>query len=223
MNSSLVKTYASLFTHSITVRRLSTNQESARMYAVTPPLSDEQKQQVYDMYNEGLSASMIAAHFPGKTRNAIIGLISRGRELGKILRLPNAMPVRAQRTYNAPKHLKQERAAPPKPVVLAPEEPEIVGPIEDYPPDGCCQYTHDDVHKSGWRMCGQAAPKGCKGFCEYHYYSVVRNPVQPSLTRKQTKHDGRQFNGTRTPAFRPAIEDRTTDAHGSSLRDVHLS
>lgn len=44
----------------------------------------EARDDIADMLHKGLSASQIAAHFEGVTRNAVIGLVHRNKELREI-------------------------------------------------------------------------------------------------------------------------------------------
>jgi hypothetical protein len=93
------------------------------------------------MWAEGATGQAIADAI-GRSRNAVSGLVSR---LG--------LPKRSTGPRPAQKIAKNE--APPPPI----------GPINDFPPTGTCQYTADHPGQGAdWRMCGHP------GFpwCEHH-------------------------------------------------------
>lgn len=152
------------------------------------PLNEEQKLQVYEQWNAGDSASIIASRF-GKSRNAIIGLIHRApahlitRDRKAPTNIRRQAPVERFSVKPLPVH---------KPELTAPEP---IGPVGESS-DGC-QFIFGDTHTSEWRMCGCAVHKKGSSWCEYHYVKHVRNPIQPNRRRTtDERQDRRRYNGS---------------------------
>jgi hypothetical protein len=140
-------------------------------------LTDEQKAKVSLMLADGeLSAAQIGAHF-GVSRQTILGLAYRERERQKKAN-PNAIQVnkkeRDQRRAQTLKFKSHEFQPKSKPIALPKikaDEPEVLGPTNDFPPSGTCQYTRDHPNEGKpWRMCGHpGAP-----YCDWHLNNRIR-------------------------------------------------
>lgn len=85
------------------------------------------------------------------------------------------MPVIKRQQASQRRAVTNFREAPKTRAIAKPEpradEPEVIGPPNDFPPSGTCQYTRDDVAKLDWRMCGHP------GFpwCQWH----LENRISP--------------------------------------------
>lgn len=141
--------------------------------------SDADKDRLAELLVTGLSASKIAAHFDGASRNAVIGVVYRDKRLKAIgltkrpgfdkpkpeqpkttMRVSPSLPLRA-RTRRAPKKPFVTRPEP-----AAPASREMLLHELD---NRQCKWPTNDPPKGGvFRFCGhQRAEKG--PYCAYHH------------------------------------------------------
>lgn len=129
-----------------------------------PVWTPERKQRVTQLWNAGLSASMIAAEMPGFSRNAILGAVHR-------MQLPmratkNATPRTVYKRkpkvwkpkYEKPRATKQ--VAEPIPV---PNDSTLVS-LQDRGPDQCCYPIGEDEIL----YCGAQRKLG-SSYCPWHH------------------------------------------------------
>lgn len=131
--------------------------------------------------DDGFSASVIAKAINSQfgftlTRNAVIGVLTRsGRAKPQAGRAKPQAQSNADRRHLPTQQFRLNRgprlkSQPIKPTV-APEEPEPIGPLNDFPAIGHCRYTRDDPDRGEWRMCGHPAPKSMPAnypWCDFH-------------------------------------------------------
>jgi GcrA cell cycle regulator len=123
---------------------------------------------------EDLKVRWEAGETCSQIARAMGGGITRNSVIGKVRRL--GLPFRDTATSSSPRVKRQggarsfpcTKAAPAmrKPRLVEPE-PEIIGPIGDFPPRGGCKWTNDDPltrdagGKLTFRMCGQPGDPWC--------------------------------------------------------------
>ena len=144
------------------------------------PWTDDRVATLKKLWNDGLSASLIATKIGEITRNAVIGKAHRlglaGRATGSRKRNHSCSasvfpaPARARRTRARPRRELRRpiRAAPMRPLVL----PEL-GP----PPDECvtvrtltarsCRWPIGDPKAAGFHFCGRTKAMGGP-YCDHH-------------------------------------------------------
>lgn len=147
-------------------------QRNANNLTVGPTWTDEDRQRIRDMWmNEGMSASQIAAEFPGKSRNAIIGIVHRMGLTGS--------RQRPRRTYVVPP--RTQRKAPfvkKAPVKVQPVPPPVDAPADIGPlnltlfdlTDATCKFPFG--REVPFTFCGHATAPGlpyCKAHCLMAY------------------------------------------------------
>lgn len=150
--------------------------------------SDDRTDQLKKLWNDGLSASQIAAELGHITRNAVIGKV---RRLGLTGRLPGVSRAAAPRPRPAPAHARratQIRKLVDRPIPEAIQE--IVQPLAaaDIPAaqrcgisqltDRCCHWPVGDPGKPGFFFCGGAALADGP-YCAHH----ARIAYQPNTRR----------------------------------------
>jgi len=158
----------------------------------TSVVPKEMMPEVIDRWKQGESAGMIARWVQsiiGKlvTRNTIMGLLSRAK-------VKPRGPLARSHT-KAPPTIKmfKPRTAPQ----LKPKEnePEVLGPPDDFPAIGTCRYTKDDVAIRGWRMCGQQCEQQTSPFCNWHLVHRIYNTKhEPSIPRGEIDEGSMKFN-----------------------------
>lgn len=169
--------------------------------------TQEQRDRIAALMLEGKSSREIAAHFPGKTRNAIIGIIMRDKRLSEIgLRGSSARP-------STPKKAKQA-AAP-----VSRTTRKVISPTPPIAPAAPVSLPRGDTHKAGrplWMLgsrscrwcindpeprtnghlfCGEATEPG-RPYCAHHERRSVglgtrsERAVAPQLTiqTKEPRH-----------------------------------
>lgn len=140
-------------------------------------LTREQKAEAIRRFKNGESYGRIAASF-GVTRNVIGSHINRSgtvRDGNTGARFMNRTASKKYRAkdgnanqnviLNAIKKAEKKAASP---------EPEIVGPIGDFPAMGCCRFLKADVSKN-FQMCGQPTENIGKQYCDWHLDNVIHN------------------------------------------------
>jgi GcrA cell cycle regulator len=122
--------------------------------------SQETVDQVIALWNDGLSASRIAAKLGLVSRSAVISLVHR----------------KGGNTRSEP-HRRKATTTPKlfEPKVVAPlDEPAALGPIGDFPKSGC-RYIHGDTRTDAWQMC--AHERVCKSsYCAFHRALLIAPP-----------------------------------------------
>ncbi len=133
--------------------------------------SDADKNRIADYLVAGLSASKIAAHFDGVSRNAVIGVIYRDKRL-KAIGLtkrppPRPKPVDTQKRITA-LHTRSGMRVPPTPRKPADPAPVSLEMLLHELDSQQCKWPTNDPPKGGvFRFCGhQRAEKG--PYCAYH-------------------------------------------------------
>lgn len=144
--------------------------------------SDADKNRIADYLVAGLSASKIAAHFEGVSRNAVIGVIYRDKRLKAIgfarpsgFKPKPATPKTTVRVSpNLPRRAKASRPAKPfatRPDQVAPASREML--LHELDRHQCKWPTNDPPKGGVFRFCGhQRAEKG--PYCAYHQMRACR-------------------------------------------------
>ncbi|QGM47036.1 GcrA family cell cycle regulator [Methylocystis heyeri] len=164
--------------------------------------TEERVELLRRLWNEGLSASQVAAELgPGVTRNAVIGKIHRLglAERAKAPASPRpraAKPPRVQqpaaRTQSAPVMGNVALAYSPRPVVaIAPqvEEEDVVVPLTARVTlmelrESMCRWPMGDPTASEFRFCGAKSPIGAGPYCSHH----AGIAYQPAQDRRRRDH-----------------------------------
>lgn len=102
----------------------------------------------------------------GVSRNAVIGKLNRMRKAGKIELIGATSPENGGTQLR--RRFKLSTKGPKLPPTKAKESLalEPLGPENDFPPHGTCQFIKGDV-KTTWRCCGRKALPG-KPWCADH-------------------------------------------------------
>lgn len=131
--------------------------------------SDADKDRIAELLVTGLSASKIAAHFAGASRNAVIGVVYRDKRL-KAIGLtrrppPRPKPADTQKRISVPHTRSRMDRQPAKPEPAAPVSREIL--LHEL--DGKqCKWPTNDVPKGGaFLFCGHQRA-GAGPYCAYH-------------------------------------------------------
>lgn len=144
------------------------------------------RSKIADLLRQNLSGAQIARHFQGATRNMIIGLVHRDKNLKAVgfARKPG------EPLSSVPKP-KRKRSASSVPTVEAPPpaakqvrvgDPQTVGqPIINLPLRGRCKFPVNNVGRHELHLfCGLP----CKGsWCEFHKTKVFDTHRKTSSTR----------------------------------------
>lgn len=119
------------------------------------------------LWSEGQSASQVAWQVPGKTKNAVIGKMTRLGLTGG----DNA--PRAYARSARPRIRSEKQRAETKKPPIPDDAPEPVGAEGDFVGRGACQFIHGHPNQGGWRMCGAPAEKT---YCPFHH-RLTTQPV----------------------------------------------
>jgi GcrA cell cycle regulator len=161
--------------------------------------SDERVELLKKLWNDGLSASQIAAQMGGVTRNAVIGKVHRlglsGR--GKAKASPTPRPRKTSQP-SAPAPLASPRTAtvlaPPPPALAVDAEPLDIALHEDFGlptservtimelRESMCRWPMGDPTKPEFRFCGARSVPGLP-YCTHH----ARVAYQPVTDRKRDR------------------------------------
>src|SRR4051794_14663926 len=167
--------------------------------------TDERVELLKKLWNQGLSASQIAAELGGGvTRNAVIGKVHRLGLSGRA-KAPAPAAARPRKATRAPSHpmshvstttsvrgnlaLSSKPAASPQAMVyIAPTprpEIEVVVPMSERVTimelrESMCRWPHGDPTSPDFRFCGAKSPTGTP-YCGYHSQIAY----QPSMDRRK--------------------------------------
>lgn len=153
--------------------------------------TDERIELIAVRWREGFSASQIATELGnGISRNAVIGKIHRLGLTGPNTQGPNSA-TRYRQTL--PRSTRSQSKTPFVPRVVEAIAPEAIGPMNDFPGDGCCRYINEHPSLQPWRCCGQPGKtKLDRGavislpFCDFHWALThqlkhFQTPVEPTV------------------------------------------
>jgi GcrA cell cycle regulator len=144
--------------------------------------TDDRVATLKKLWNDGLSASLIATKIGEVTRNAVIGKAHRlglaGRTTGSRKRNPSCAasvfpaPARARRMRTQPRRQRELRrpirAAPKRPLVL-PElgpPPDLLVTVRTLT-DRSCRWPIGDPKTNGFHFCGRTKPASGP-YCDHH-------------------------------------------------------
>lgn len=130
----------------------------------SPLLTPEIRAQVKSLWEAGNSYGVIAKKL-GRTRNVIIGLVTR-------MKLPKRPTNIVRPSYHSPRP--KPKQAPPPPLSA---DPIAIGPLNTFPDTSSCRYIAVDVSAGDWRCCG--LPIDRHSLCTFH---AARCRLKP-LTR----------------------------------------
>ncbi len=120
--------------------------------------SSDIKRMVAAYWEEGLSQREIARRI-GRNKNVVAGLVNR-----------MGLPKRT----TGPRGWTAHKLAKAKPKVEP--APEAIGPLNDFPPMGMCQYPHGNPGTGeDWRMCGHPG----QPWCDYHKPRMTQKTRSP--------------------------------------------
>jgi len=160
--------------------------------------SSERIEQLRSLWHDGLSASQIATHLGGITRNAVIGKAHRLGLTGRPSPIKNrSISVARPRP---PRRPRVEHAPVPRPIAAAPvhqarhvEPPQPVE-LEDMPgatiltlTDRICKWPIGDPRHPDFHFCGRASAEGLP-YCADH----ARRAYQPPARRSSERDDQAQ-------------------------------
>ncbi|WP_406856327.1 GcrA family cell cycle regulator [Alsobacter sp. KACC 23698] len=165
--------------------------------------TDERVELLKKLWNQGLSASQIAAELGGGvTRNAVIGKVHRLGLSGRA-KTPSPQQQRPRKVTRAPSHpLSHGSSAPivrgnlavmpkaiPAPAPVAELAPvprnDVVIPMSERVTimelrESMCRWPHGDPTSEDFRFCGAKSPPGTP-YCNYHSQIAY----QPSVDRRR--------------------------------------
>ncbi len=166
--------------------------------------TEERVELLRKLWNEGLSASQVAAELgPGVTRNAVIGKIHR-LGLAERAKAPCAPRPRAAKIPRTQQPAARTQSAPvmgslalsfdTRPVVAAlprPQQKEVVIPLSARVTlmdlrESMCRWPMGDPAASEFRFCGAKSPAGSGPYCAHHA-SIAYQPVQDRRRREQAR------------------------------------
>lgn len=92
----------------------------------------------------------------------------------------------------------EARRVPKLKIVCEHGEPPAIGPINDFPPQGCCLWIHGDVLKEDWQACGNEV-NGESSYCTYHFLRTIvkikSTEAERELRRRASQHFMRRVFG----------------------------
>jgi len=146
------------------------------------PWTDDRIATLEKLWNDGLSASLIATKIGAVTRNAVIGKAHRLGLAGRATGSRKRYPACAASFFQAPSYARKTRALPrprrpsqqraraaPKRLAVLPE----LGPPPDLPvtvqtlTDRSCRWPIGDPKADGFHFCGRTKPAGGP-YCHHH-------------------------------------------------------
>lgn len=165
--------------------------------------TDERVELLKKLWQEGLSASMIATQLGGVTRNAVIGKVHRLGLSGRTKTITTSSRVAQQkpRQQSAPRPTVQPltfgaTALKPRPVpaprpVAAPEPIPFPAPAGDrisilQLTERTCRWPIGDPATSEFGFCGASKEPGGAPYCPYH----CRIAYQPVVDRRRDRRAG---------------------------------
>ncbi len=159
--------------------------------------SSERIEQLRSLWHDGLSASQIASHLGGITRNAVIGKAHRLGLTGRPSPIKNRSASVAR--PRPPRRPRVEQVAPPRMVAAPPpprhvERPQRHVELEDMPgatiltlTDRICKWPIGDPRHPDFHFCGRASAEGLP-YCADH----ARRAYQPPARRSGERDDHAQ-------------------------------
>jgi hypothetical protein len=138
--------------------------------------TESEKQTVAHLWAEGWTAGRIAAKFPGRSRNAIIGVVHRM----KLAKRPTPIRPRTDRPVVVKLKPAREKMlrpqAAPATVVKFPAKPKPpVRGVGRYVGTDGCQWLEGE--RPTWTKCGCARVAG-SSWCETHWHRVFQPQVK---------------------------------------------
>jgi GcrA cell cycle regulator len=130
------------------------------------------------LWTDGLSASEIAARFPGVTRNAVLGKLHR---LGRLRRGRPVAPAKVRKAKSPPRPKAPRRTCPatttnrPPPLGMPTWAGEVVA-VEALR-SWHCRWPIGDPHDFGFAFCGRRV--SARPYCEDHR-AVAYEPASPA-------------------------------------------
>jgi GcrA cell cycle regulator len=161
--------------------------------------SSERIEQLRALWHDGLSASQIATHLGGITRNAVIGKAHRLGLTGRPSPIknrpagtPRPRPARRPRVEAAPPAAAPRMVARP---AVAPQRQVEIRPspieVEDVPgatiltlTDRICKWPIGDPRHSDFHFCGRASAEGLP-YCADHARRAYQPPARRSGERDE--------------------------------------
>jgi GcrA cell cycle regulator len=165
--------------------------------------TEERVELLRKLWNEGLSASQVAAELgTGVTRNAVIGKIHR-LGLAERAKTPSAPRPRAAKAPRAQQPAARTQGASvmgnvalafaPRPIVAAAPriEEDVVVPMSARVTlmelrESMCRWPMGDPTASEFRFCGARSPGGAGPYCNHHA-SIAYQPAQDRRRREQMR------------------------------------
>jgi GcrA cell cycle regulator len=158
--------------------------------------SSERIEQLRSLWHDGLSASQIATHLGGITRNAVIGKAHRLGLTGRPSPIKNRSvsvarprPPRRPRVEQAAAPARIVAAAPPPPPRQAEPLPHRHVELEDVPgatiltlTDRICKWPIGDPRHPDFHFCGRASADGLP-YCNDHARRAYQAPARRSGER----------------------------------------
>lgn len=194
------------------------------------PWTDDRVEQLKKLWDEGLSASHIAARLGGITRNAVIGKVHRMGLSGRA-RKPSSTAPRQKRSprnlttmvpsFNTTKMPRPPRSAPPVDHADTIELPEPFECIEEVPAAQACQldalnaanchWPIGDPREADFHFCGGRAAEG-KPYCAHHCrisYQPVTHQRATAMRMTEEERERRVAQGKRIAAAARARREAT--------------
>lgn len=175
------------------------DENSAPKKKIPTDWTDERVALLRQWWDEGLSASQIAANFSGRfSRNAVIGKVHR-------LKLPARSEVKHGRRVSESMRTKRPRRARMRPAP-PPREP---APVPEAERSGAieaiknvrgdqCRWPMGDVRSPDFHFCGETQIKG-QSYCPFHaakaFYKPVSKPRRDKPFFLPVKENTKQFEG----------------------------
>lgn len=165
--------------------------------------SSERIEQLRSLWHDGLSASQIASHLGGITRNAVIGKAHRLGLTGRPSPIKNRSVSVAR--PRPPRRPRVEHVPGPRAIAAAPAhharhvEPPQPVELEDMPgatiltlTDRICKWPIGDPRHPDFHFCGRASAEGLP-YCTDH----ARRAYQPPARRGGERDDQQRMLGRR--------------------------
>lgn len=132
--------------------------------------TEERIEELKAMFHAGFSASQIARKLGAVSRNAVIGKLHRiGLKRGE--RPPTSAPGNSIMGAKNPSAKRPPRRAL-EALKKHSDEPEPLGPMNDFPSSGKCRYIHGELSQGTMQCCAHPVVVGTS-WCEHHLLHVV--------------------------------------------------
>lgn len=115
--------------------------------------------------------------------------------------MANRLGMKADRSRSAQRSatfhkagIKKEHARrePKLKIVCEHGEPPAIGPINDFPSQGCCLWIHGDVLKEDWQACGNEV-NGQSSYCTYHFLRTIVKVNSTEAEREMRRRASQHF------------------------------